>query len=130
VPNNVNPSAAPLVCIVDDDASMADSTRFLVRTLGFRAEAFLSAEEFLTSGLVRDTNCLILILDLRMPGMDGLELQRHLVNTNHRIPIIFISARASEGDQKQAIDSGAVDFLYKPFSEDELLKAIRAALNR
>ena len=130
MPNNVNPSAAPLVCIVDDDASMADSTRFLVRTFGFRAEAFLSAEEFLTSGLVGDTNCLILILDLRMPGMDGLELQRHLANTNHRIPIIFISARASEDDQKQAIDSGAVDFLYKPFSEDELLKAIRAALNR
>ena len=130
MPNNVNPSAAPLVCIVDDDASMADSTRFLVRTFGFRAEAFLSAEEFLISGLVGDTNCLILILDLRMPGMDGLELQRHLANTNHRIPIIFISARASEDEQKQAIDSGAVDFLYKPFSEDELLKAIRAALNR
>ena len=130
MPNNVNPSAAPLVCIVDDDASMADSTRFLVRTFGFRAEAFLSAEEFLISGLVGDTNCLILILDLRMPRMDGLELQRHLANTNHRIPIIFISARASEDEQKQAIDSGAVDFLYKPFSEDELLKAIRAALNR
>ena len=130
MPNNVNPSAAPLVCIVDDDASMADSTRFLVRTFGFRAEAFLSAEEFLTSGLVGDTNCLILIIDLRMPGMDGLELQRHLANTNHRIPIIFISARANEDEQKQAIDSGAVDFLCKPFSEDELLKAIRAALNR
>ena len=129
MPNNVNPSA-PLVCIVDDDASMADSTRFLVRTFGFRAEAFLSAEEFLTSGLVGDTNCLILIIDLRMPGMDGLELQRHLANTNHRIPIIFISARANEDEQKQAIDRGAVDFLYKPFSEDELLKAIRAALNR
>lgn len=128
--NNVNPSAAPLVCIVDDDASMADSTRFLVRSLGFRAEAFLSAEDFLTSGLVGDTNCLILILDLRMPGMDGLELQRHLANANHRIPIIFISARANEDERKQATDRGAVDFLYKPFSEDALFEAIQAALNR
>ena len=130
MPNNVNPSAAPLVCIVDDDASMADSTRFLVRTFGFRAEAFLSAEEFLTSGLVRDTNCLILILDLRMPGMDGLELQRHLASANHRVPIIFISARANEGERKQAIDKGAVDFLYKPFSEDALFKAIELALSQ
>lgn len=129
MPNNVN-LAAPLVCIVDDDASMADSTRFLVRTFGFRAEAFLSAEEFLTSGLVGDTNCLVLILDLRMPGMDGLELQRRLASAKPRIPIIFISARANEDEQKQAIDGGAVDFLCKPFSEDELLKAIRAALNR
>jgi FixJ family two-component response regulator len=130
MPNNVNPSAAHLVCIVDDDASMADSTRFLIRSLGFRAEAFLSAEEFLSSGLVADTSCLILILDLRMPGMDGLKLQRHLASINHYIPIIFISARANEDERKQAMDAGAVDFLYKPFSEDALFKAIRAALNR
>ena len=71
VPNKVNPPPAPLVCIVDDDASMADSTRFLVRSFGFRAEAFLSAEEFLASELIGDASCLILILDLRMPGMDG-----------------------------------------------------------
>ena len=109
---------------------MADSTRFLVRSFGFRAEAFSSAEDFLDSGLVRDTSCLILILDLRMPGIDGLELQRHLASTNHHIPIIFISARANEDERKQAIDGGAVDFLYKPFSEDALLNAIQAALNR
>jgi FixJ family two-component response regulator len=131
MPNhNVKPSAVPLVCIVDDDASMADSTRFLVRSFGFRAQAFLSAQEFLDSGLVAETSCLILILDLRMPGMDGLELQRNLASANRRVPIIFISARANEEEQVQAIAEGAVDFLLKPFSEDALLNAIRAALNR
>jgi len=128
--NNAKSSAAPLVCIVDDDASMADSTRFLVRSFGFRAEAFFSAQEFLDSGLVEETNCLILILDLRMPGMDGLELQRNLASANRRIPIIFISARANEEERIQAIAGGAVDFLLKPFSEDALLNAIQAALNR
>ena len=131
MPNhNVKPSAVPLVCIVDDDASMADSTRFLVRSFGFRAQAFLSAQEFLDSGLVAETSCLILILDLRMPGMDGLELQRNLASANRRVPIIFISARANQEEQVQAIAEGAVDFLLKPFSEDALLNAIRAALNR
>ena len=131
MPNhNVKPSAVPLVCIVDDDASMADSTRFLVRSFGFRAEAFLSAQKFLDSGLVEETNCLILILDLRMPGMDGLELQRNLASANQRIPIIFISARASEDERIQAIAGGAVDFLLKPFSEDALLNAIQAAVDR
>jgi FixJ family two-component response regulator len=128
--NNVKPSAAPLVCIVDDDASMADSTRYLVRSFGFRAEAFLSAQEFLDSGPVEETRCLILILDLRMPGMDGLELQRNLASANRRIPIIFISARANEEERIRAIAGGAVDFLLKPFSEDALLNAIQAALNR
>jgi FixJ family two-component response regulator len=131
MPNhNVKPSAVPLVCIVDDDASMADSTRFLVRSFGFRAQAFLSAQEFLDSGLVAETSCLILILDLRMPGMDGLELQRNLASANRRVPIIFISARANEKERVQAIAEGAVDFLLKPFSEDTLLNAIQAALNR
>jgi FixJ family two-component response regulator len=130
VPNNVKPSGIPLVCIVDDDASMADSTRLLVRSFGFRTEAFLSAREFLQSGLVEETSCLILILDLRMPGMSGLELQRHLASANQRIPIIFISARANEDDRRQAIAGGAVDFLRKPFNEEALLNAIQAALNR
>jgi FixJ family two-component response regulator len=120
----------PLVCIVDDDASMARSTQFLVRSFGFRAETFLSAREFLESSLVEETKCLILILDLRMPGMDGLELQRNLISTNKRIPIIFISARVTEEERLEALAGGAVDFLRKPFSEDALLKAIQAALNR
>jgi FixJ family two-component response regulator len=128
--NNVKSSAGPLVCIVDDDASMADSTRFLVRSFGFRTEAFLSAQAFLDSGLVDETSCLILILDLRMQGMDGLELQRNLAGANRQIPIIFISARGTEDERRQAIAGGAVDFLRKPFSEDALFNAIQAALDR
>ncbi|MGA8657340.1 MAG: response regulator [Chthoniobacterales bacterium] len=130
VPNSFNLPAAPLVCIVDDDASMANSTRYLVSSFGFRAEAFLSAQQFLDSGLVEETKCLILILDLRMPGMDGLELQRHLTSTHKRIPIIFVSARANDDERTQAITGGAVDFLRKPYSEDALLNALQVALNQ
>ena len=131
MPNNsVNLSTAPLVCIVDDDSSMADSTRFLLRSFGFRAEAFLSAQQFLDSGLVEETKCLILILDLRMPGIDGLELQRNLTSAKKGIPIIFISARATEQERTEAIAGGAVDFLCKPFGEGELLNALQAALSQ
>ncbi|MBV8216808.1 MAG: response regulator [Verrucomicrobia bacterium] len=108
---------------------MADSTRFLVRSFGFRAEAFLSAQQFLDSGLLEETKCLLLILDLRMPGIGGLELQRNLTNANKGIPIIFISARATEHERKQAIAGGAVDFLRKPFNEEALLNAINLALS-
>jgi FixJ family two-component response regulator len=128
VPENVKPSDAPLVCIVDDDASIADSTRYLVRAFGFRAEAFLSAEEFLNSSLVEETKCLI--LDVRMPGMDGLELQRYLATANKRIPIVFVTAQANESERRQAMAGGAVDFLRKPFGEEALFAAIQAAINR
>ena len=129
MPNDkLKPSAAPLVCIVDDDTSMADSTRYLVLSFGFRAEAFWSAQEFLSSSLVAETRCLI--LDIRMPGMDGLELQRYLSNANKRIPIIFVTARPNGSERRQAMAGGAVDFLCKPFSEDALFAAIQAALNR
>jgi FixJ family two-component response regulator len=128
VPENVKPFAAPLVCIVDDDASTADSTRYLVRAFGFRAEAFSSAQEFLNSSLVEETRCLS--LDVRMPGMDGLELQRYLANANKRIPIVFVTAQANDSERRQAMAGGAVDFLRKPFSEDALFAAIQAALNR
>ena len=109
---------------------MADSTRFLVRSFGFRAQAFLSAQQFLDSSLVEETKCLILIFDLRMPGIDGLELQRTLTSANKRIPIIFISARATEQERTEAIARGAVDFLRKPFSEEALFNAIQAALSQ
>jgi FixJ family two-component response regulator len=128
VPNNVSRSTVPLICIVDDDASMADSTRFLVRSFGLRAEAFSSAQEFLDSGVVQETKCLI--LDLRMPGMDGLGLQRNLASSNRRIPTIFVSGYANDDDRTQAINGGAVDFLRKPFSEEALFNAIQLALNR
>jgi FixJ family two-component response regulator len=107
---------------------MRNSTRRLVRSFGFRAEAFASAREFLDSGCVRNTACLI--LDLRMPGMDGLELQRLLAVANHRIPIIFVTANANEDEQRRAMQAGAVDFLRKPVSEQTLMSAIRAVVRR
>ena len=128
VPHNVNSSAIPLICIVDDDASMADSTRFLLRSFGLRAEAFLSAQDFQDSGLVQEARCLI--LDLRMPGIDGLELQRNLASTNRRVPIIFVSAHANDDERTEAIKGGAVDFLRKPFSEEALFNAIQLALSQ
>jgi len=128
VPQNINRSALPLICIVDDDASIADSTRYLVGAFGFRAEAFSSAQEFLSSSLFEETKCLI--LDVRMPGMDGLELQRHLANNDQRIPIVFVTAHASDNERRQAMTGGAVDFLLKPFSEDALFAAIQEALQR
>ncbi len=119
-------SEGPLVSIVDDDFSVGRSTQRLLRTSGFRAAAFTSAEDFLQSGRVRETECLL--LDVRMPGMDGLELQRRLGETNRQIPIIFLSARASEEEERRALQAGAADFLRKPVSREKLLQAILSAL--
>ena len=117
-----------LISIVDDDESVRESVSSLVRSAGFGTTVFASAEEFLNSAQLRDTACLI--LDLRMPGMSGLELQRRLSDADYRIPIIFITAQRDEGDRMQALKAGAVDFLYKPFSENALLKAVDTALQR
>ena len=117
-----------LIAIVDDDESVRESVSSLVRSAGFGTEVFASAEEFLNSAHLRDTVCLI--LDLRMPGMSGLELQRRLSDADYRIPIIFITAQRDEGDRIEALKAGAVDFLHKPFSEKALLKAVDMALQR
>src|SRR5438552_3855306 len=90
-----------LVSIVDDDVSVRQSTRRLLRSSGFRVEAFASAEEFLSSGWAGETACVI--LDLRMPGMNGLELQRCLSHNGNHVPIIFLSAHASEQDERSAL---------------------------
>jgi len=116
----------PLVSIVDDDVSVRRSTRRLLRCCGLRVEAFSSAEEFLQSGRVAETACLL--LDVRMPGMDGLELQRRLGETHRPIPIIFLSARASEEEERRALRAGAACFLRKPVSKEALLNAIRTVL--
>jgi len=116
----------PLVSIVDDDVSVRRSTRRLLRSAGFRAEAFASAEEFLSSGLAKETDCLI--LDLRIPAMNGLQLQRQLADASNPIPIIFLSAHASADDERRALQAGALQFLQKPASKDTLLLAIRNAL--
>jgi FixJ family two-component response regulator len=112
-----------LVAIVDDDASVRQSTRRLIRSLGHRAEAFASAEDFLDSGRVGETACLI--LDVRMSGMDGLELQRRLAASNPAIPIVFITARASEEEERRARQAGAVDFLRKPVPKEALQRVLR-----
>jgi FixJ family two-component response regulator len=113
----------PLLSIVDDDASSRNSARRLARLLGFQAEAFASAQEFLNSGHVGNTACLI--LDLRLPGMGGLELQRFLSVSGHRIPIVFVSGHASEDEQRRAMQAGAADFLCKPVSQEALASAIQ-----
>src|SRR5437899_9003071 len=114
-----------VVSIVDDDISVRRSTQRLLRSSGFQAEAFASAEEFLDSKSRAETACLI--LDLRMPGMNGLELQRRLSQNGHRVPIIFLSAQASEEDERSALSAGAIRFLRKPISKEALLNAIRDA---
>jgi len=116
----------PLVSIVDDDVSVRRSTRRLLRCCGLRAEVFSSAEDFLQSGLASETTCLL--LDVRMPRMDGLELQRRLGETHQLIPIIFLSARASDEEERRALRAGAAGFLRKPVSKEELLRAISAVL--
>lgn len=118
---------AALVSIVDDDASVRSSTRRLLRSTGLRAEAFGSAEEFLASGLVEETACLI--LDLRMPGMSGLQLQQHLGELANPIPIVFLSAYSTAEDERKALQAGAVRFLQKPVRKAALLLAIQNALN-
>ena len=116
----------PLISIVDDDDSLRNSLDNLIRSVGFRAQGFPSAEAFLSSNQVHDTGCLI--LDVRLPGMNGLELQRRIVAANWRIPIIFITSHADGDARARALEAGAVDYLYKPFREEQLLDAIDAAL--
>lgn len=116
----------PLVSIVDDDISVRRATRRLLRSSGLRAEAFASAEDFLQSGRVAETGCLV--LDVSMPGTDGLELQRQLSETGRLLPIVFLSARASEEEERRALRAGAAGFLRKPVSKETLLHAIRTAL--
>ena len=119
-------SESPLVSIVDDDISVRRSTRRLLCNSGLRAEVFASAEDFLQSACVAKTACLL--LDMRMPGMGGLELQRRLAETGRLIPIVFLSARASEEEECRALRAGAANFLRKPVSKEMLLHAIRAVL--
>jgi FixJ family two-component response regulator len=112
-----------LVSIVDDDVSVGQSTRRLVRSFGFSAESFGSAEAFLQSGRAAATRCLI--LDVRMPGMDGLGLQRHLADSGLQVPIVFLTGRASEEEERRALRAGAVAFLRKPVGRDALLRVIQ-----
>ncbi|MCM3904984.1 MAG: response regulator [Pyrinomonadaceae bacterium] len=114
------------ISIVDDDESMREAISTLVGSMGLIAEEFSSAEEFLDSGRSEVFDCLI--LDVRMPGLGGLELQRRLATDDRPVPIVFITAHYSEEGRKRALEAGAVDFLSKPFTEQELLNAIGGSL--
>jgi FixJ family two-component response regulator len=116
------------ISIVDDDKSFRESLKSLIHLAGFKVEAFASAEEILNSKFLGETDCLI--VDFRMPGMNGLELQRRLVASRYLIPVVFVSAHGNEEIRSLAIKEGAIDFLYKPFSEDVLMKAIYTAIRR
>jgi len=115
-----------VISVVDDDESILDSTRQLLRSAGYKVSTFVSAREFLESGSIKKSECLI--LDVKMPGIDGLELQRRLTDSGAGVPISFISAHDDGSIRRQAIQAGAVDFLNKPFETSALLATIATAI--
>jgi FixJ family two-component response regulator len=119
-------SKLPVISIIDDDRSVRKATDRLVRSLGFIAYSFASADEFLKSAHVNHTSCLI--VDVRMPNMTGLQLQAMLLGKGLKTPIIFITAFPEEADRAVALEAGAVDFLTKPFDGKTMIKSLAAAL--
>jgi FixJ family two-component response regulator len=115
-----------LVSVVDDDESVRESLPDLLREFGFAVQAFSSGEEFLASNYVCQTRCLI--LDVAMPGMSGPDLQRELMLRRKEIPIIFITAHGGETVRPQLLEQGAVECLFKPFSDTALREALNTAL--
>ena len=115
-----------LVSVVDDDESVRESLPDMLRQFGFAAAAFSSAEEFLASDVISRTNCLI--LDVTMPGMSGPDLQRELTALGQEIPIVFITASGDKAIRARLLSDGAVECLFKPFSEAALLDALHSAL--
>jgi FixJ family two-component response regulator len=118
----------PVISIVDDDDSVRIALKSLIDSVGFRAEVFCSGEEFLKSPYLSRTDCLI--ADVRMPGMSGLELQERLLAAGSHVPIVFISAHDDNVARARGLRGGAIAFLQKPFSEDSLLGAITAGLDK
>ena len=115
-----------MISIIDDDDSVRGSLQRLMRSVGFAVNVFASAEEFLDSDRLRYTDCLI--LDVRLPGMNGLDLQRHLASSHSEIPIIFITSYEDDELRARALNAGALDYFLKPFNDEDLLDAIEAAL--
>jgi FixJ family two-component response regulator len=120
--------AAPIVFVVDDDISVRESLELLLRFQGWQAETFESAREFLDRPRVLVPSCLV--LDVSLPGLNGLELQKRLAVERTEMPIIFITGHGNVPTSVEAMKAGAVEFLTKPFSKDVLLSAIRSALDR
>ncbi|MFZ1149628.1 MAG: response regulator [Xanthobacteraceae bacterium] len=122
------PNAEAIVCVVDDDSDIRDGVKLLLESVGITCVAFSSTREFLESEQIGNANCLI--LDVRLPGAGGLDLQAELTRAQIRTPIIFITAHGDIPMSVRAIKAGAIEFLTKPFREQELLDAVRAALER
>ena len=116
----------PLISIVDDDPSVREGTMDLVQAIGFAAETFPGADDFLNSDRVNSTSCLI--ADVRMPGMTGLELHDRLVETGKSIPTILLTAYPNGRDRERALRAGVICYLGKPYNQDDLLACIRSAL--
>jgi FixJ family two-component response regulator len=117
-----------LISIVDDDESVRESLPDLLTEFGFKVQAFSSAEAFLASRWLNSTDCLV--LDVAMPGMTGLELQRELIRRRKRIPLVFITAHVNEAVRRRVIAQGAVACLFKPFSPADLIDALNEALQK
>ena len=114
------------IAIVDDDDAVREAMKLLVRSLGYHASTFGSADEFLNSGQVDDTSCLI--TDVQMPGLSGVELQDRLIARGHRIPIIFITGYPDENVRTRVMKAGALAFLTKPINPHQLLDHLEKAL--
>jgi FixJ family two-component response regulator len=114
------------IAIVDDDPAVRQAASNLFRSMGFKARAFASAEEFLGSESIDDVSCLV--LDVQMPGMGGLKLQSHLAAAGRHVPIVFVTGYPDDSVRAKAMNSGAVCFLTKPFEEGELIDGLRTAL--
>ena len=115
-----------VISIIDDDPSVREATQSLVRSLGYSAEVFSSAEEYLESDRIRESSCVI--TDLHMPGMSGADLQDRLIADGHRIPIIFVTAFFEERVRARVMDAGALGFLRKPFADESLIQCLDKAL--
>jgi FixJ family two-component response regulator len=122
------PEADPAVFVVDDDVSVREALESLIRSAGLRVESFSSAEEFLVQRRADEASCLV--LDVRLPDLSGIDLQKRMTELNVDIPIIFITGHGDVPTTVQAMKAGALEFLTKPFADDELLGAIRHAIER
>ena len=128
IPCTMANDVIPIVAAVDDDFRVRESLESLLESAGYAPVLFSSAEEFLESGMLASATCVI--TDVRMPGMDGLELQRRIRLERPTLPVILISAHYNAEVRQAAIDEGAVDFLYKPFDATDLLKIVQSAVTK
>ena len=120
--------AVPLISVIDDDESMRNAVVALVRSSGYQAHGFASAEEFLACGAIQSFACII--SDIQMPGMSGIELKQHLAASQSVVPVIMITARQDAGLEEGAIASGAFCFLQKPFEADTLIDCLERSLRQ